>query len=626
MQKVIVDYLVKVTTDTAKGKGSWSSMAAEATKAGVAVSTVATGFAAAGAAAVALANDVTDTIDRLNTIATNSGLAVETVAGLEAVAKASGKELRNLIPRDLPKRIAEAAEGSGAAVKGFERLGVSVTDASGNLKSADTVLRETIDALSAVEDPTLKAAAAQEIFGARAQELTSALSDSGDLEAWIDFSRTYGTDVGPEAQRVTQQWQRSMAIFSAALQGAKNEALPLIDYLARVVTGLTAMGVAVKGFVKGGGLWGNWIGGVKEAYAEVDEFADAIKKLNTELATTADRVADVQVELDGWKTTIKGEDIQKFMGFVAIASGKIQPPKTGDGKPPSGGAGKRAKRWDDGLGYAEIAALESAASEFGAELAKNREAIMANTGALEWNANALLDAMGDGIAVDTTRSRTGELLGGAGAALDAFGAIMSGVATVVAPLFMPEQVVSQLEAIRQGVDELPEHLVAIPELLVGVLDGIAELPLALINALPEIALGVANAVFQIFTYGFDAFFQTFAEIIGSLPGDIAQEIADVLRDLMGNLNPFDGDGNFLFGMADKALDALPFFDTGGDVTRTGLAVVHEGERVLTQAEREALMTGMSRSATINVINPDPAAAARAVSQALGGGQRIRLGV
>jgi len=642
--QVLVDYLIRVTGQSTSAQSAMGSLAKEATVATAAVGGVVAGFAGASVAAVAMANDVTGAVDRINTLATNSGLAAREIAGLEALAASTGKELNNLIPKDLPKRISDAARGTGPVAEAFAQLGVSATNADGSLRSASDVLPALIDGLASVDDATTKAALAQEVFGARSQELTSALKDSGDLRAWIGYAERYGTDVGPEAQRVTAEWQRSMAVFHQSVATLKNAMLPLIDVMANTVLGISAMLVMAKGAASGalegpGGL----IGAIKGAKDELDNFIDANKRLNESLQTTETRFKDVKLSFDGWEATVSASTAKEFAFYNSLAHPDWRNPPAGGGKPPKPpkpptGGGKASPGWDAGI---DVNALEAEQAAFGAQLAADAAAAREQRAAI---AEALLAGQDDLIAATEANKPPPQPPGAA------LGADLSGVASVIAdpvgaalgaalgpalagPIGMLASAVLQLPDVLQNLTEtietLPEALISIPDLTVNLLTAIGDLPLALVEATPEIALGLANAVFKIFTYGFEAFAMMFAEVVDVIPGRIADALADILRNLFAELNPFDGDGNFLFGAAEKARDALPFFDTGGDVTRTGLAVVHEGERVITAEERAALLTGGGgRGAPAITINtPDPHKAARAVAQAIGSyGPRVRLGV
>ena len=61
--------------------------------------------------------------------------------------------------------------GTGAAYEAFKKLGVAVADADGNLRSAEQVFYDAIDALGAVQNQTERDALAMDIFGKSAQDL-----------------------------------------------------------------------------------------------------------------------------------------------------------------------------------------------------------------------------------------------------------------------------------------------------------------------------------------------------------------------------------------------------------------------------------------------------------------------
>ena len=69
------------------------------------------------------------------------------------------------------KAMDDAREGNGASAESFAALGISVTDASGNLRDSEEVFNEVIDALGNVENKTERDALAMELMGKSAQEL-----------------------------------------------------------------------------------------------------------------------------------------------------------------------------------------------------------------------------------------------------------------------------------------------------------------------------------------------------------------------------------------------------------------------------------------------------------------------
>ena len=143
----------------------------------------------------------------LSALSAESAVTTETLAGLSAAAQRNGEELSSFegILRDLPKRLAETAIGTGEAKRGFDALGISVKDQNGELRQSDDVLREVITKLQAIEDPTRRAGTATQVFGAEGAKLMRVLGDT-PLENFIQYATEYGVDVGPDAIRAAEQW------------------------------------------------------------------------------------------------------------------------------------------------------------------------------------------------------------------------------------------------------------------------------------------------------------------------------------------------------------------------------------------------------------------------------------
>ena len=80
----------------------------------------------------------------------------------------------------LEKSMASAAKGTGANAEAFDKLGVSITDANGNLRSGDEVWQEVIAALGQVENETERDALAMQLMGKSAAQLNPLIEDGGE--------------------------------------------------------------------------------------------------------------------------------------------------------------------------------------------------------------------------------------------------------------------------------------------------------------------------------------------------------------------------------------------------------------------------------------------------------------
>ena len=90
---------------------------------------------------------------------------------VEAIAKANKK---------LTKNAYSAANGSKTQAEAFEAIGVSVTDANGNLRDSESIFQDVITALGKMENETERDAIAQKLMGKSAAELNPLIEDQGE--------------------------------------------------------------------------------------------------------------------------------------------------------------------------------------------------------------------------------------------------------------------------------------------------------------------------------------------------------------------------------------------------------------------------------------------------------------
>lgn len=109
----------------------------------------------------------------LKTLSQQTGLTVEQLQELEYTSAALGIEEDEVQDKmkDLTSAMRDARDGSEDTKKAFDRLGVSVTERNGELRSAGDVFYEVIDALGGIRNGTERDAVAMQIFGEEAQKL-----------------------------------------------------------------------------------------------------------------------------------------------------------------------------------------------------------------------------------------------------------------------------------------------------------------------------------------------------------------------------------------------------------------------------------------------------------------------
>lgn len=167
--------LDKATDDTGKGlkgfgdiaKVALGNLAADMVSKLVDVAVdAAKALVEAGVAAAAYADEVL-------TASEVTGLSTDTLQEYAYAAELIDTDLSD-VEKALSKNIksmASAQSGSKAYAEAYENLGVSVTDANGQLRNSEDVFWEVIDALGKVENESEADAIAMQLFGKSAQQL-----------------------------------------------------------------------------------------------------------------------------------------------------------------------------------------------------------------------------------------------------------------------------------------------------------------------------------------------------------------------------------------------------------------------------------------------------------------------
>lgn len=160
-----------------------------------------TGVSAAAAGVVAglgaAAYKAGQAADDLNTLSKVTGIGTEELqkygyaadlvdVSVEAIAKSNKK---------LTKNAYEAANGSKSQAEAFKAIGVSVTDANGNLRDSEAIFQDVITNLGQMTNETERDAIAQQLMGKSAAELNPLIEDGGKTYKMVaDTLKKYDLD------------------------------------------------------------------------------------------------------------------------------------------------------------------------------------------------------------------------------------------------------------------------------------------------------------------------------------------------------------------------------------------------------------------------------------------------
>lgn len=126
----------------------------------------------------------------------------------------------------------------------FEQFGVSTRDANGNLRSSTDIFYDTIQALSQIENETERDAAAMDIFGRSAAELSGVIDDGGAaLRAFGDEAEKAGLILDQETldglnevnDQIDKLKAQGMATIAKAGASALQALTPVIEKVAQVI-------------------------------------------------------------------------------------------------------------------------------------------------------------------------------------------------------------------------------------------------------------------------------------------------------------------------------------------------------------------------------------------------------
>jgi hypothetical protein len=179
-----------------------------------------------------------DAADSINKMSQKIGIGVESLSALSAQAKLSNVPIDALqggLAR-LARNAADAAAGSKEQAAAFSAMGLSVKDASGNLKPMDQLLGEVAGKFSGYKDSAEKTALAQKLFGKSGADLIVILNELGEqgFAEVIRAAKEYNQVIGGDQARQSEEFNDNLTRLQMSVSGFANavlrEALPaLVD-------------------------------------------------------------------------------------------------------------------------------------------------------------------------------------------------------------------------------------------------------------------------------------------------------------------------------------------------------------------------------------------------------------
>lgn len=136
-----------------------------------------------------MARQALDAAGGLGEMATQLGISASALQVYQYAATQAGmttEEFATGLAR-LTRTIGDTVEGDKKAIDTFNRLGIGVLDAGGNVRSTEAIFRDVAQAMTGIDDPSRRAAVAVDLFGKSGQKLLPVLE--GGAAGLSEFER-----------------------------------------------------------------------------------------------------------------------------------------------------------------------------------------------------------------------------------------------------------------------------------------------------------------------------------------------------------------------------------------------------------------------------------------------------
>lgn len=315
---------------------------------------LAAGFTAAATAAGAMVKFLGDATaeageyaDTILTEAKVTGMSTEQLQAYHYAAEQLDTSLETVTRSQTKnlKSMQSAAKGTGDAYEAYTKLGISVTDADGKLRDANTVYWEAIDALGKIEDETERDALGMTIFGKSAKELNPLIeAGSEGLARLTEEAHQMGAVMSDETLEELANFDDSMQQLKSGGEALKHQLgtvlLPEFQGLADSMSSI--LGEMTTGIEEADGDWDKITevieNGADKACAALAEYVPRIVEIVGNLVLSAanalieempaifsalEKIAGKLLEMAPKFVEAAVELIQKLVQGIAKNAGKI---------------------------------------------------------------------------------------------------------------------------------------------------------------------------------------------------------------------------------------------------------------------------------------------------------------
>jgi hypothetical protein len=189
-------------------------------------------------ALVAFSKSALDAAGAIGETAEQVGLTTDQLQSYEFAAVQAGvksEDLQSAFQR-LRNSIGEAAQGSDAQIKAFQKLGIGILDVNGKVRSSNEVFKDLAKAYTEAEDKAVFFANAQDLLGRGAQKLAPLLNGGADgVDRFVVSAQAAGVVLSNDL--IEQADKASDAVAALGVQFSKTGQIAI----AKLAPGLSAV-------------------------------------------------------------------------------------------------------------------------------------------------------------------------------------------------------------------------------------------------------------------------------------------------------------------------------------------------------------------------------------------------
>lgn len=244
--------------------------------------------AAAGIGGLAaLVKSTFDAADELGALAQQTGVSTKFLQEMRYAASQLNVDQSTLTTSlgVFTKKIGEAALGGEEGGKAFRVLGLSVTDAAGKTKTAETLFGEVADKMSKIESEAERAALAQDLFGKSGLSMVNILSQGREgLSELSKKANELGLVISDRLIKGADETNDKMATLAMVLKSQVSTALlELAPAIQKTVELMLRMARTTNDIAQGWGILIRRITGDKTAEDKIQDITERIVRLQQKI-------------------------------------------------------------------------------------------------------------------------------------------------------------------------------------------------------------------------------------------------------------------------------------------------------------------------------------------------------